>query len=260
MTENQDKVMPQLNAYHRPTSVDEALQLLARPSVNSAVVAGGTYIIPHLSEMVSEVIDLQRVGLTNIDFTGRGVTLGAMVRLQTIVDDHRNPDLLREAAHREGPNTLRNAATIGGVVASPYKESELLAALLVLDARIEVQNLGDTKTISLADFLLDVPAALSGGLVTSISLTTLGKTASARVGRTPADVPIVAAVARLTEDDQIRLALCGVDRTPILVDLENVKAAVNPTSDFRGSTEYRRQMAATLAKRVVRELRETELS
>jgi probable selenate reductase FAD-binding subunit len=249
--------MPQLNAYHRPTSVRQALDLLVRPNVNTAVVAGGTYVLPHMNEMVTEVVDLQGVGLTNVDFTGRGLTLGAMVRLQTIVDDQRAPQLLREAACREGPNTLRNAATIGGVVASPHKDSELLGALLVLDAQVTIQTVGDTRQMPLADFLLDVPAALSGGLVTTIGLATLGKTASARVGRTPADTSIVAALARLPEDDQIRLALCGVDKTPVLVDPENVKAAVNPTSDFRGSTEYRRQMAATLAGRVVREVSES---
>ena len=249
--------MPQLKAYHRPASTEEALELLARPNVNTMVVAGGTYVVPHMSEMVTEVVDLQGVGLTNVDFTGRSLMLGAMVRLQTIVEDQRSPDLLREAARQEGPITLRNAATIGGVVASPYKDSELLAALLVFEAQVSVQTMGDTKTLPLADFLLDVPAALGGGLVTSVTLATLGKTASARVGRTPADAPIVAALARLDEDDQIRLALCGVDKTPVLVDPDNVKAAVNPTGDFRGSTEYRRQMAATLAKRVVKELGET---
>lgn len=246
--------MPQLKAYHRPTSVNEALQLLARPNINTTVIGGGTHIVPHMSEMVDEVVDLQAVGLTNVDFTGKGLNLGAMVRLQTIVNDDRIPGLLREAARREGPNTLRNAATIGGTVASPSKDSELLGALLVFEAEVKVQTIGNTKKIPLADFLLDVPTSLSGGLVTSISLASMGQTTSARVGRTPADKPIVAALARLGGDGKILLALCGVANTPVLVDPDNVKAAINPTGDFRGSTEYRRQMAATLAKRVVSEL------
>lgn len=246
--------MPQVNAYHRPTNLSEALKLLARPNINSAAVAGGTYINPNMPEMVDEVVDLQSIGLTNIDYTGKGLSLGAMVRLQTIVADERAPALLREAAHREGPNTLRNVATIGGTVASPYKDSELIATLLVFDTEVKVQTSDDTKKIPLVDFLLDVPTALNGGLVTSISLASMGKTASARVGRTPADRPIVAALARLGEDGKIRLALTGVANTPVLVDSDNVKAAINPSGDFRGSTEYRRQMAATLAKRVVDEL------
>lgn len=246
--------MPQLKAYHRPTSLSEALKLLTRPNINTAAIAGGTYLNANMPEMVDEVVDLQAVGLTNIDYTGKALSLGAMVRLQSIVSDDRTPALLREAARREGPNTLRNVATIGGTVASPYKDSELLAALLVFDAEVKVQASDDTKKIPLVDFLLDVPTALSGGLVTSVSLASMGKTASARVGRTPADKPIVAALARLGEDNKIRLALTGVANTPVLVNPDNVKAAINPTGDFRGSTEYRRQMAATLAKRVVSEL------
>jgi CO/xanthine dehydrogenase FAD-binding subunit len=117
-----------------------------------------------------------------------------------------------------------------------------------------MQSANGIKNISLAHFLLDVPSALNEGLVTSISLNIIGKTASARVARTPADRPIVAALARLDDDGKIRLALCGVDNTPVLVDPDNVKAAINPPHDFRGSKEYRRQMAATLTQRVMSEL------
>jgi CO/xanthine dehydrogenase FAD-binding subunit len=246
--------MSQLKAYHRPTNVDEALQLLSRPGINTAVVGGGTHITTHTPEMIDEVADLQFTDLTEVTYTGQYLVLGAMVRLQTIVDDGRAPSLLRKAARREGPNTLRHAATVGGVVTCPNKESELLAALLVFDAEIKIQSANDTKTFSLAHFLLDIPSALNGRLVTSVSLNIIGKTASARVARTPADRPIVAALARLGDDGKIRLALCGVDNMPVLVDPDNVKAAINPPHDFRGSKEYRRQMAATLTQRVMNEL------
>jgi probable selenate reductase FAD-binding subunit len=246
--------MPQLKAYHRPKTVPEALQLLARPQINTVVLAGGVRAIVRLSEIVDEVVDLQAIDLTQVDFTGKGVILGAMVRLQTLVDDNRMPGLLRETARREGPNTIRHAATIGGAIAGPQRDSELLAALLVLDAQVKIQTITDTKTISLNDFLLDVPAALSSGLIISVSLATMGKTATARVGRTPADTSIVAAIGRIADDGQIRLALTGVANLPVLVDPNNVKAAVNPISDFRGSKEYRRHMAAILTKRVLAEL------
>ena len=246
--------MSQLKAYYRPTSIYEALQLLSRPGVNATIVGGGTYIIPRMPELADAVVDLQATGLTEVTYTGQGLGLGAMVRLQTIVDDGRAPTLLREAAHREGPNTLRNAATVGGVVTCPNKESELLAALLVFDAEVHIQSAHSTKKISLTHFLLDVPAALNGGLVTSVSLNIIGKTANARVTRTPADRSIVAALARLGDDGKIRLALCGVDNAPVLVDPDNVKAAINPPHDFRASREYRRQMAATLTQRVMNEL------
>jgi CO/xanthine dehydrogenase FAD-binding subunit len=245
--------MPKLKAYHRPASLAEALRLLSRSGINTTIVAGGTYINAHMDNMVDEVIDLQAIGLTEVSYSSDHLTLGAMVRLQSLVEDSQAPSLLREAVHREGPNTLRYAATVGGLVVGASKESELLAALLVFEAEVQIQSTHGSKRLPLADFWRDVPAALDGGLVTAVSLAALatGKTASARVARTPADQPIVAAAARLDPSGQLHLALCGVSQTPILVDPNNVKAAVNPPGDFRGSSEYRRQMAATLARRVV---------
>lgn len=246
--------MPNLNAYHRPANVDEALQLLSRPAVNTAIVSGGTYVTAHMPELVEEVVDLQVAGLDEVTYTSQSVTLGAMVRLQTMIDDGRVPALLREAARREGPRTLRNAATVGGALTCSSRESELLAAMLVYDAHVEIQSTNHTKNISLINFLRDIPSALNGGLVISVSLDTIGQTASARAARTPADRAIVAALARLDDDGKVRLALCGVGNTPVLIDPDNIKAAINPPNDFRGSREYRRQMAATLADRVMREL------
>jgi CO/xanthine dehydrogenase FAD-binding subunit len=246
--------MPKLKAYHRPTSVDEALQLLGRAGVNTAILSGGTYLTPYLPDRVDEVVDLQAAGLAKMTYTSRSVTVGAMVRLQTLVEDGRLPALLRETARREGPNTLRQAATVGGVLTCPNRESELLAAMLVYEAELTVQSLNSTKTIALANFLRDIPSALNGRLVTAVSLQLIGKTASARVARTPADRAIVVALARQGDDGKVRLALCGVDKTPVLVDPANVKAAVNPPHDFRGSRAYRRHMAAILAQRVMAEL------
>ncbi|MFN8458307.1 MAG: FAD binding domain-containing protein [Anaerolineae bacterium] len=142
---------------------------------------------------------------------------------------------------------------MGGVVVGANPESELLAALLVGEAQVQVQSMRGSRQIPLADFLRDVPAALNGGLVTAVSLATGGKAASARVARTPVDTPIVAAVARQDTNGQLHLALCGVAATPVLIEPDAV-AGLNPPADFRGSSEYRRQMAQTLAARVVAEL------
>jgi CO/xanthine dehydrogenase FAD-binding subunit len=235
--------------------LDEALQLLTRSGGQSTVLGGGTCLNSRTPSLVDEVIDLQAAGLSNVTYTGQSITLGAMVRLQTLVADGRAPALLRESARREGPNTLRNAATIGGLVCSPSRDSELLAALLIFEAEVHIQTLRGSKKLELTNFLRDIRAGLNGGgIITAISLNMIGKTASARVARTPADRAIVAALARRRDDGNIRLALCGVDIVPVLIDPHNVKAAINPPHDFRGSREYRRQMAATLTARVMNEL------
>jgi probable selenate reductase FAD-binding subunit len=252
--------MARLKAYHRPPNLEDALQLLSRPQIQTVIVAGGTYINAHMAETVDEVIDLQALGLDDINYSEGRLSLGAMIRLQTIVENKEAPDLIRETAYREGPNTLRNEATIGGVVTGADPESELLAALLVSEAEVELQSASGGRRMSLPDFLADRSAALNGTLITAISLATTGNGATERVARTPADRPIVAAVARRNERDQLYLALCGVAYMPILVDptLDQLKARLNPPHDFRGSSEYRRQMAVILSRRVMANLQENQ--
>lgn len=245
--------MPKIKAYHRPSTIDEALRLLNRSGVHTAVLGGGTHLTAHMDEMVDEVVDLQALNLTEINPAQSRLTLGAMVRLQTLVEDNRIPSWLRESAHREGPNTFRHVATIGGVVVGAGQESELLATLLVSDAEVHLQSKRGSQRLTLAEFLKDIPTALAGGLVTAVSLATDGHTASARVGRTPADSPIVAAVARQDSHNMLHLALCGVAAIPILVQPDQI-AALKPAGDFRGSSDYRRRMAQILAQRVINQV------
>ncbi|MCO6453265.1 MAG: FAD binding domain-containing protein [Caldilineales bacterium] len=236
-----------IKTYHRPASVEAALELLARPGVHSAVLAGGTHLNAH-ADGVDEVVDLQAVGLEGIRMAGGRLTVRSMTRLQALVDAELAPDLIRHTAHSEGPNTFRNQATVGGVVAGADAESELLAALLVFEADVRVQNQTTTRIIALPDFLADVVGALDGGIITEITLATGGKTAGERVTRTPADKPIVAVVGRKTGDGRILFAACGVAPSPILIDPDQLDS-LDPPADFRGSSEYRREMVGVLARR-----------
>lgn len=252
-----------VQAYHRPESVEAALTLLGRSGVRTAVIAGGTHITPRLKEDVDEVVDLQAVGLDEVQHTETGMTLGAMVRLQSIVDDEDAPELLRQTARQVGPNTFRHQGTIGGAIVAADPVSELLAALLVLQAEVTVTNGEGERRLPLAEFLPDPgragdgsgKAALDGGLLTAVSLAKTGDTARARVARTPADAPIVAAVARRDNGGEQYLALCGVSQTPTLVDAGDLDS-LDPPSDFLGSSEYRKEMAKVLAERVLGKVRE----
>jgi carbon-monoxide dehydrogenase medium subunit len=235
--------------------MEEALALLSREGVNTAVLAGGTQLTARLHGDVEEVIDLQAVGLDEVTHSQERMACGAMVRLQTIVDDEEAPDLLREMARREGPNTFRNAGTVGGAIAAGGGENEFLAALLVHEAQVTVETPDGTRRLSLAQLLADLERGLRGGILAGVALDTRGATAHDRVARTPADSPIVAAVARRPPDDDVRLALCGVADVPVLVN-ERELDALQPPSDFRGSSDYRREMAKVLAARVLQAVEE----
>ena len=254
--------MPRPHTYHRPQSLEDALQLVAREGVNTAVLAGGTRLNANLAS-VDEVVDLQALGLDQVSYgedaaslTNGRFSLGAMVRVQTIVEDEDAPQLLRQLARREGPNTFRQAGTIGGVIAGADKAGELLAALLVYNAEVTLRTAAGAHTMLLADFLADIAGHLRNGILTGVTLETGGQTAHARVARTPQDSPIVAAIARQLPNDSALLALCGVAPTPVLAGPDDLDT-LDPPADFRGSKEYRKEMARVLVKRVFEELKES---
>jgi len=236
-----------VTAYWRPATLAEALELLERPT--ATVLAGGTRLNTLASEQTREVVDLQAIGLDGFD-TGPGdtVRVGAMASLQQLVDSDL-PGIIREAARRELPSTLRSQATLGGCIVTGESESELLAALLVHEASVELASRRGAESVPLEALLDRLPLPL-GDVVVALTVVTSGESAAARTARTPADRPIVAACARATADG-LRVAVAGVGQTPVL---HVPGAALHPRDDFRGNGDYRRALADVLVARVVKEV------
>jgi len=239
--------VPSILAYHRPTNLDEAAEYLSK--VDHWALAGGTAVVPEARKQRStgiEMVDLQALGLDAVEVHGDRLKLGAMIRLGDLGDDDRVPDLIKDAARRELPSAMRNQATIGGTLAEADPESVLLAALLTHEARIEIHNQPDS---ALGEYL----GGDRKGLIVGVTINPSGRGSIASTGRTPADTPIVAALARST-DDGPRLVLTGVAATPIEVDPSSPTAELNPTGDFRGSATYRVHLAAVLSARAISEV------
>ncbi|HSF86016.1 MAG TPA: FAD binding domain-containing protein [Acidimicrobiia bacterium] len=240
--------MASIRDYHRPGSVDEALALLNRSGMTSVLLGGGTTVVAEPGTQPVEVIDLQALPLGGLVADGPAVRIGATNRLQDVVDAEMVPELIRTAAKREAPNTIRNAATIGGAVAGSNWESGLLAALLVHAAHVELMSASGTATVSLPALLAD-RSQLTGCIITAVVVATGGRSGWAGTGRTPADTPIVAAYARRHEGATL-LALTGVADVPLLIEPGDV-GGLEPPGDFRGSAEYRKALATTLSSRVL---------
>jgi carbon-monoxide dehydrogenase medium subunit len=172
--------------------------------------------------------------------------------------------LLVNAIHLSGPNTYRNAATFGGIVASRLSDSELLAALLVLDTELMVYA-PEQISINIVDYLASEHRP--NGLIAQLKIPWhVGTSRSERVARTPADYPIVSVTYFRTDDGDSRLAATGIDHSPIR--LEAAEEALNSGAnidvvaqaakdrarhpgDFRGTSQYRAQMAFVLTRRVL---------
>lgn len=240
--------------YHRPESLEEALSLLNRANPRTVVLAGGTSILAMESTEPFEVVDLQSLGLDAIRTDATMIEIGATVRLDQLAAHPAVPHLLQELTHREGPNSLRNIATVGGTIAAADPDSELVAGCLVFEGRVTVAGPGGaTRTVELDELLAD-RSLLEGVIITTVRIATGGTAAAARTGRTPSDTSIVAAVGRRTSAG-VRLALTGIASVPILVEPDRVDA-LRPPGDFRGSSEYRLHLARTLTARVMEQLEE----
>lgn len=239
--------MAQVAAYHRPEDLEEAVDLLANP--DRVALAGGTVVNADREPPAIEVVDLQAVGLDGISQEGDRLRMGAMASLDRLADHEAVPTWLAELARAELPSTLRTLATVGGTVAAGGGESVLLAGLLAAGADAEVASRGQAVAISpLADLLAAGPD--SGSLITAVTVDLVEATV-ATTARTPADVPIVAAVAARAGDGTVTVALTGVGANPTLVDPADPTAGLDPPGDFRGSPDYRRHLAATLSARAI---------
>ena len=240
--------MPLVIAYHRPSNLDEALDLLSSPE--RVALGGGTTLNADRDPSDLEAVDLQSLGLDAITAAGDGrVRVGATATLDAVRRCELLPDSLRETAGLEQPSTLRTLATVGGLVARASAESLLLAGLLAHDAQVELA--GPAFGCSLAELL--AAGLPRGSLITAVTVDPSGRTATARTGRTPADVPIVAAYGRRIEGF-VAMALTGVSNHPVLVDVYDPTAGLEPAGDFRGGRGYRLHLAATLTARVMEEL------
>jgi CO/xanthine dehydrogenase FAD-binding subunit len=248
--------MTRIAEYHRPSTISDALALLNRSDVATAPLAGGTTLNAPTGNGPDAVVDLQDLTLDTITRDGATLTFGATARLQAIVDHEWTPPALRDLAHGEAPNTFRNAATIGGTVATADPESRLLAGFLAYGAVATLTGPAGSEKVLVANLLAD-RKELNGRLIVAVSIELGGVGASAGTARTPADTPIVLVAGRRSEDGAIKLAATGVAATPIEITPEALDS-LDPPGDFRGSPQYRRHLAKVLCARVLAQLEDAE--
>lgn len=270
--------MLNLKEIHKPTTIAEAVKLLQQPG--TIALAGGTALNSDKRRDINAVVDLSALGLAYIRESSGAIAIGATTTLAAMAE---SPILravangvVAQAAHRSASSILRNQATIAGTLISE-PDGVLSVALLALDAHVTIAH-QEPRTVSLADFLSRREQFLRQALVTEITLPMNNPRASLQtVARTPSDKPIVSVVASAQMEKgiahDVRITLGGVSDFAIhasasekvlegqsLNDALIEKAAsvvsggLSPLGDFRGSAEYRKEMAIVLTRRALKEL------
>lgn len=153
-----------LFALERPASVSEALDALAAEP-EARVMAGGQSLVPLLTLGLAAppmVVSLDRCGgLGDIEAGPDEVAVGAMVTTRRVELDAglgaRLPLLARAAASVGSPH-VRNFGTLAGNLCHADPGSDLIPAVLCLEAELEVQSAHGRRRVGVGE-LIDGPFA-----------------------------------------------------------------------------------------------------
>lgn len=274
--------------YASPTSVAEAVALLAARGGGAKPISGGQSLMPLLAFRLAApeiLVDLKRIpGLDRIDIGASGVTLGAKVRWVDIEKDTRlataHP-LLAEAIRHVAHYQIRNRGTVGGSIAHADPAAEMPGIAMACDAQIVAMGPKGERRIKAADFFVGpLQTTLEPDeIITAIHLPTWP--AARRWGflefsRRKGDFALAgvavfydvdtSGVAKNTHvgvigmgDRPRRLttaeaALDGkrVDDAVIMAAAKAASAEVDPSGDIHAGPEYRRALVATLLERALK--------
>jgi CO/xanthine dehydrogenase FAD-binding subunit len=270
--------------YLRPTSVDEAVELLGSHGPDLLVMAGGTIAMPLVNDGIASperVMSLRAAGIDGLRRDASGIRIGAACPLQRLVTLAEVP-MLAEAARHTGSWAIRNMGTVGGNLFAPPPAGDVTVALLALDATLVLAGAGGRREMPLHAFHTGFMATALGvgELLVEVRVPLpAGATAFRKLGRRQASTPAVATVAarvlfdargRVTE---ARLALGAVGPHPfravaaeqallssrlepaaITKAVSAAIAATDPMTDGVATDWYRRRMTGFVVEGALRDI------
>jgi len=274
--------------YACPTSISEAVALLASHDGEAKPLAGGQSLVPMMAFRVASpslVVDLRKLAeLRQIKITQEGVALGAMVRWRDILEDERlktaHP-LLVAAVEHVAHYQIRNRGTVGGSIAHADPAAEMPGIVVTCEAQIAVMGKAGGRTIAACDFFVGplMTELKPDEIITEIRLPLWP--AKRRFGfqefaRRRGDFAMAAAAVYYDDDNgKARNAHVGVigvaDRPLRLPSVEAVingqkiddvviakaeataSAAVNPADDIHSIGAYRKALVGVMVERALKD-------
>jgi carbon-monoxide dehydrogenase medium subunit len=274
--------------YACPTSISEAVALLAAHDGEAKLLAGGQSLMPMLAFRVAApalLVDLRKLSqLRQIKVGEGGVTLGAMARWSDILKDTRlrkaHP-LVVAAVEHVAHYQIRNRGTAGGSLAHADPAAEMPGIAVTCEAKIAVIGKGGERVIAAKDFVQGplMTVLKADEIITEIRFPAWP--ASRRFGfsefaRRRGDFALAAAALFYDEDSEgkarnAHVGVIGVADAPLrLTAVENVlnghkiddaaiakaetaaAAAVEPSDDIHATGAYRKALIGVMVERALR--------
>jgi carbon-monoxide dehydrogenase medium subunit len=172
-------MIPEAFDYTAPTTVAEALALLATHGDDAKVLAGGHSLIPMMKLRLASpgvLVDIGRIdALRGIRPHQAGMTIGATTTHAAIERSRELNDrfpIMAEAATVIGDPLVRRRGTFGGSLAHADPAGDWPAVALALDATIHATGPNGDRAIPAREFFVDLftSALEPGELLTAVEL------------------------------------------------------------------------------------------
>ncbi len=278
--------LPQFE-YACPTTIAEAVKLLADSGGSAKPIAGGQSLMPILAFRLASpslLVDLRKLpGLDKIAISADGIRLGAKVRWRDIQDNQAlrtaHPLLVNAISH-VAHYQIRNRGTVGGSLAHADPAAEMPGIAVTCDAEIAIVGSKGPRTVRAAEFFTGALSTqlASDELITEVKLPPWpagrrwgfeefarrrGDFAMAAVavfydqdgGNSAKDAHIgvigAGSIPRRLAAAEAALNGKAVDAATMEAAGKAASAAVDPPDDIHASAEYRRALVGTLVERAL---------
>ncbi len=277
--------------YHKPNSIQEACRILAE-STDGVPLAGGTDLLVEIKQGLRQHQDIVSFAeikeIKSIDSDSVNVCIGAGVTHNDLilspVIQEKFPSIA-DSASKIGTDQIRNTGTIGGNLCTGASCCDMAPILLALDAKIEISDYNNTRTIPLKDFFIShkVTVLKKGEILKKIIVPMTDSSTGAwfeKFGlREAASIAVASVAVKIKADNDICSDVClvigAVAPTPrisykannLLIGTKLSKLSEQssvlkqageaaaedslPIDDIRGTVAYRRDLIIVLTKRAV---------
>jgi carbon-monoxide dehydrogenase medium subunit len=281
--------------YYAPRTSGEALDLVKRLGSKAKVLAGGTDLLIMMKEKLIKpdyLIDINNVQeYTGITYEpGKGAVIGATTKISEIEHSSIIKEkyyALYQAAGELGSVQVRTMATIGGNSCHASPAAETPTPLVALGAKVVLSSVSGEREMPLEDFITGNRQTVlaEGELLTKFILPEPAQKSASRywyIGlREAMEIDAVNMAINMVLDDDgrkikdLKFVMGSVSPRPLVsVEVPGImvgqefntelveKAAeaaageARPISDIRASAEYRREMVAVLARRLLHQVYE----